>query len=99
MHYVIERHREALLWSVVVAKADANADGLLDQTEYEALLKSLGYRRGSKIKVPQPRRTIDTGSLLKQAGLQQPLETGLDFTSMDGYALMLEQGHKLGVHS
>lgn len=41
-HFVIERHREALLWSLLVGKIDKNGDGKLDQMEYDAFLTSIG---------------------------------------------------------
>lgn len=97
IHYVIERHREALLWSVIVAKADSDHNGFYGSAEYTELLRSLGKIKRGRISVQQPRRTIDTSSLLKQAGLEQPLQTTFDFTSMNGYALSLPRGKKEGV--
>lgn len=39
---VLERHREAVLWSFLVLRLDANADGQLDQDEWIMLLHSMG---------------------------------------------------------
>lgn len=40
-HYVIERHRKALLWSFLQLKSDANADGVYNWDERRALKKTL----------------------------------------------------------
>lgn len=41
-HFVIERHREALLWGFLVGRIDRNGDGLLDELEYDEALRLMG---------------------------------------------------------
>lgn len=44
-HYLVERHREALLWSFIVAKMDENGDGRIDGVEmYNHLFEPLGIQ-------------------------------------------------------
>lgn len=46
-HWVIERFREAMLWSFLVLKMDEDGDGLIDVNEFTAnLLQPLGIQRG-----------------------------------------------------
>lgn len=99
IHFTIERHREALLWSVIVAKADKDGDGFLNLEEWQELLLSLGATPDrSTITVPQPRRKVDTSLVLKEAGLEQPLHTKFNYISSNGYALMLAANQNMGVH-
>lgn len=99
IHFVIERHREALLWSAIVAKADANQDGYLNLDEFQAFLKSLGVSgHKSWYKIAQPRRHIDTSKLLSEAGIDQPRQTRFDYTSQNGYALLLSDHQSMGIH-
>lgn len=101
IHYVIERHREALLWSAIVAQADQNGDGYFDQQEFQNFLEKLGGSSAKNLwfKVSQPRRSLSTSKLLDQAGIPQPLSTTFDFTSLNGYALLLSDQQTIGVHS
>ncbi|UZJ55677.1 hypothetical protein CBS101457_004997 [Exobasidium rhododendri] len=41
-HYTIERHREALLWSFIVAKHDLNGDNKFSSKEAHRMLEELG---------------------------------------------------------
>ncbi|KAJ8296782.1 3-O-alpha-D-mannopyranosyl-alpha-D-mannopyranose xylosylphosphotransferase [Rhodotorula toruloides] len=93
--YIIERHREALLWSFLVARTDADHSGAYSASERGALLVDLGVDPAEApqcplIAVPRPRR--DTVRALAEdhakAGLPNPLETTTEFSSHDGYALL-----------
>ncbi|CAO1638735.1 unnamed protein product [Sympodiomycopsis kandeliae] len=49
-HFIIERHREALLWSFIVAKMDSNGDGKIGPDEMQRhLLDPLGIVRGETL--------------------------------------------------
>ncbi|GAA6035380.1 hypothetical protein JCM8097_008846 [Rhodosporidiobolus ruineniae] len=96
-HYTIEKHREALLWSFLVARSDADRSGTYSPSERLALLSSLGYSpsatlpdQSSRLSVPPPRRTTlsTLPSLRSHAGLPDPKETDLEFSSLDGYAFL-----------
>ncbi|KAF8191952.1 hypothetical protein K438DRAFT_1935213 [Mycena galopus ATCC 62051] len=86
-HFVIERHREALLWSWVVAKwggsssaasngnGKANANGLLDATAKDAMWAELGGTAGNDtLRVRWPERTsrMEVTKNLNQAGIREP---------------------------
>lgn len=74
-HFVLERHREALLWSWVVAKWGSVADGILDEELKDAMWLELGaedehdeLRQNTSI-----RTTNDDVALnMRAAGLEQP---------------------------
>ncbi|KPV78673.1 uncharacterized protein RHOBADRAFT_41217 [Rhodotorula graminis WP1] len=46
-HYTIEKHREALLWSFLVARSDLDRSGTYSHAERRALLSSLGHELDS----------------------------------------------------
>ncbi|PWN47162.1 hypothetical protein IE53DRAFT_335873 [Violaceomyces palustris] len=52
-HFVIERHREALLWSFFLLKLDGDADGLVQEAEYLNALIEMGLGKD-----PEAVRTI-----------------------------------------
>ena len=88
-HYVIEKHREALLWSWVIARADADHDGFLQVAERAAMLRELGFKQGEEtIKVWAAKRdSLDRlGDSMRDAGLDEPSGTSVVFSSQDGYA-------------
>ncbi|GAC77310.1 hypothetical protein PANT_25c00080 [Moesziomyces antarcticus T-34] len=94
-HYVLERHREALLWSFVVAKHDRDADGLLSAAEAEAVLKELGIDAHKAYAAPQvelPRRGTRSAatvvSNLRRAQMPERLGKESMSSSMDGLAFL-----------
>lgn len=94
-HYAIERFREALLWSWVMTRADANGDGYLDWTERQDMLAAIrpGRRQFSGGDASTPVRAAEgrdrmyyqLSTIHKQAGLQPPLsQADILWTSLDG---------------
>jgi len=92
-NYVIERHREALLWSFLIARSDRDNSGNYSMAERRTLLAEIGFSEqqsdGSLFIVPEPIRLPNDeveGTLIK-AGLGAPLSTHYSFTSHEsGYA-------------
>ncbi|KAI1496231.1 hypothetical protein F5X99DRAFT_422292 [Biscogniauxia marginata] len=94
-HYSIERFREALLWSFIMSRSDANSDGYIDWTERQHLLdavkpgwQQLAIKDPSK-PAPQPqdrdRMYYKLPSILQKAGLQPPrVNINILWTSLDG---------------
>lgn len=93
-YYVMEKHREALLWSFFVARMDPHGKGLYRLAERAAIVEMLtsphARLEDGKIKVTRWKRasmTEDPEDLLQAAHLEKPKATRYTFTSMDGYAL------------
>ena len=91
-NYVIERHREALLWSFLIARSDRDGSGTYSTRERIAILEELGFTYSesntSLLVVPEPIRmpTDDVEAALTKAGLGAPLSTHYSFTSHEsGY--------------
>jgi hypothetical protein len=98
MHYTIERHREALLWSFFVARHDTNGDGKYSHKEMTRLLADLGFtpetvpRAGGKkappVYFPEYPRSVAPSryqQLHEDAGLWRPTLDTVTFTSQHGY--------------
>ncbi|GAK66960.1 uncharacterized protein PAN0_015d5185 [Moesziomyces antarcticus] len=95
-HYVLERHREALLWSFMVAKHDRDADGVFSAAEAEALLKDLNIDAHRAYAAPQvevPRRgtrsAATVASNLRRAQMPERLGKESMMSSMDGLAFLI----------
>ncbi|GAC94754.1 hypothetical protein PHSY_002327 [Pseudozyma hubeiensis SY62] len=93
-HYTIERFREALLWSFLVAKHDIDGDGVYSAQEASALLHDLGLKDLSKPTFPPvytPVRTTNDESTvaknLERAGLYVRRSHQSMQSSMDGSAM------------
>ncbi|GAA5983287.1 hypothetical protein JCM11641_002250 [Rhodosporidiobolus odoratus] len=90
-HYVVEKHREALLWSFLVARSDPDRSGTYSPSERQALLAALGgFGYSQEIAAPFPLRE-PFSSLLSStvlAGLPAPAQTTFEFSSRDGYAYL-----------
>ncbi len=93
-HYTIERHREALLWSYIMMKMDANQDGYLNlrkrhaiKDEYLLALRSVKKRAGAAM-LPQ------VNEQLKNAGLEAHSAYTPKWTSIDGPMHLLELNAK-----
>ncbi|OAP54919.1 3-O-alpha-D-mannopyranosyl-alpha-D- mannopyranose xylosylphosphotransferase [Fonsecaea erecta] len=85
-HYVIERHRELLLWSYIMLRSDVDRDGILSWDERQTILADL--ERGAKnAEKASFRRKIfyHVPSMLEEAGLRAPqVNTNSLWTSLDG---------------
>jgi hypothetical protein len=92
-NYVVERHREALLWSFLIARSDRDGSGTYSAAERRTLLTEIGFTEkqsnGSLLVVPEPIRQLknEVGETLTKAGFGAPLSTHYSFTSHEsGYA-------------
>jgi hypothetical protein len=94
-HYSIERFREALLWSFIMTRSDANGDGYLDWSERQALLEAIrpGRRATAGEDASTPAKTAEgrdrmfyqLPAIHKRVGLQPPLSNvKVLWTSLDG---------------
>ncbi|KAJ7467158.1 hypothetical protein FB451DRAFT_407107 [Mycena latifolia] len=95
-HFVMERHREALLWSWVVAKWGGVVDGLLDEELKDAMWLELGADDAhDELRRNATRRASndDVRLNMRAAGLEEPqsdrpeerANTTYLFVSLDGY--------------
>lgn len=90
---LIERHREALLWSFFVAKLDRDGDGYLDSHEYDSMLRQIGASGeiSGKVEIDaarHPRSSIDQShvhSVLDRVRFPRPEQSRYRFSSFDGY--------------
>lgn len=97
IHFLIERHREAMLFSAIVLKADANHDGYIDKSELEAFLSPIGASSSQdSLDVAQPSRNVPWEDLLKEAGLPLPQQSKYEALSANGYSLARADGQTLG---
>ncbi|KIY61679.1 hypothetical protein CYLTODRAFT_495130 [Cylindrobasidium torrendii FP15055 ss-10] len=89
MYYHIEKHREALLYSFLVLRADQDQDGRLTPSEAQTLLNELAGKKqnkGEDIHVDSnPVRTSEYRDNIALSGETPPKETKYLFTSADGY--------------
>jgi hypothetical protein len=92
-NYIIERHREALLWSFLAARSDRDGSGTYSTTERRTLLAEIGFTYEQSdtflLAVPEPIRlpNDEVEDALINAGLGAPLSTRYSFTSHgSGYA-------------
>ncbi|GAA5902129.1 hypothetical protein JCM6882_006708 [Rhodosporidiobolus microsporus] len=92
--YTVEKHREALLWSYLVARFDVDSDGFLSPQERILLLtdfltdNAAFHQDSASLYSRTPCRSSllsipSTSSLL---GLLSPKHTKFEFLSSDGYA-------------
>ncbi|SPC66684.1 uncharacterized protein UHOD_02171 [Ustilago sp. UG-2017b] len=87
--YIIERHREALLWSWIVAKWGGIGGKLSSKTK-QAMWEELSGSRGLEdLKVTRPvRKSRDEDKeAFEAAGVPAPKNTEYSFSSQDGHAL------------
>lgn len=83
-HYIIERHRESLLWSYISLKSDLDGDGYLNLEERRAIIRELQYGRLMKgyrshtSALDSIQTTLDLAGLPK-LNMQRPV-----WSSMDG---------------
>lgn len=93
-NFVMERHREALLWSYFVLRLDQDGDGAYSDSELAQAYADLGFdgkRPGRKVDVPMPLRDTLLHSKVKHVfdtlGVSMPMQSRYAFSSQDGYAL------------
>ncbi|KAJ7433683.1 hypothetical protein B0H11DRAFT_2121024 [Mycena galericulata] len=92
-HFVVERHREALLWSWIVAKW-GSTNGMLDPADKNRMWAELGGT-SDHLRAPWPERTsrIEVTRHMHQAGIREPFSDfnasqprpQYAFVSGDGY--------------
>lgn len=91
-NYVIERHREALLWSYLVARSSSPAAGTYAPAQRRAILADLGYRpadNATTLIIQEPVRApaLTAPQALAAAGLPPPRGTHYAFAAHEsGYA-------------
>lgn len=87
-HYLIERHREAMLWSLIIHRADIDGDGYLSWEERRSLLNAL--RDGMQNEhngTFRSHASSYTRRSLEEAGLLPPaVNKHYRWTSVDGPA-------------
>ncbi|KAJ7638322.1 hypothetical protein FB45DRAFT_399046 [Roridomyces roridus] len=83
--YTIEKHREALLYSFIMARADADGSGHFSAAERQILLDGLDSQ---EITINPRQDTQDVARNMKRAGLAPPEETEYEWLSSDGYPLI-----------
>lgn len=95
-YYVIERHREALLWSFFIARHGREGNGSNTPADRQRILDDLhsanaNESTASEIKVRRPTRLGFSGehsaSLLQSVGIASPNQTSYAFSAANGYAL------------
>ena len=87
----MERHREALLWSFLVAKLDVNGDGQLDNYERRRAYELMGTDGKIDIVAHLSKRTTSDPASIKQAlestSFPLPKSARYIFSSFDGHIL------------
>ena len=87
-HYLIERHREALLWSYIMLRSDIDEDGNLEWSERQTIMAELkaGMKNEGR-NTFRKRNFYHVAQLLERAGLEAPqVNTDIQWTSLDGPA-------------
>lgn len=89
MYYLVEKHREALLWSFIVARSDTDGSGIIDEVEHERMLQDTAGRiDGDQITFATPNRPNNHTMLAEavvSAGGSLPEETQYIWSSTNGY--------------
>lgn len=85
-HYLIERHREALLWSYIMLRSDVDGDGNLSWEERQTIMQDLEMGMKNEGKTTYRKRNYyHLSQLLQKAGLEPPkVNTDILWTSLDG---------------
>lgn len=85
-HYTVERHREALLWSYLMVRADLDGDGYLSWSERKKVLLEVleGHENEDKSSF-RARNFYSLPDVLEDAGLEPPaVNFDILWTSLDG---------------
>ncbi|GAA6059108.1 hypothetical protein JCM10212_002079 [Sporobolomyces blumeae] len=92
VHYTVEKHREALLWSFLVARSNPSLSSTYSPADRRRLLSELGFEVSADpavttIAVETPRRKTlaSLAASFGMSGVPPPKQTRLDFSSQDGY--------------
>lgn len=85
-HYLIERHREAMLWSLITLRTDIDRDGYLSWDERKDLITALTKGMANEGKGSFRKRFFyHVRQYLEKAGLEAPkVNTDFLWTSLDG---------------
>lgn len=85
-HYLIERHREALLWSYIMLRSDVDGDGNLSWEERQTIMQDLEAGMQNEGRTTYRKRNYyHVSQLLQKAGLEPPkVNTDILWTSLDG---------------
>ncbi|KIW16119.1 hypothetical protein PV08_06170 [Exophiala spinifera] len=85
-HYLIERHREALIWSYIMLRSDVNRGGVLSWSERQQVMADLAAGAENANKVSFRRKIFyHVPAALTKAGLEAPaVNTDSLWTSLDG---------------
>ncbi|KAK7061226.1 hypothetical protein R3P38DRAFT_2828276 [Favolaschia claudopus] len=84
--YIIEKHRESLLYSFIMLRADADADGVFSPSERQTFISSF---ESGKVPIPVREELFDSvHPNLRRAGLEPPKETQYTSFSSSGYPLI-----------
>ncbi|THY01187.1 hypothetical protein D6D03_05982 [Aureobasidium pullulans] len=88
--YVVERHREALLWTWTIAKWGGRS-GTLSSTLKDRMWNELANEESpstSRLSIPMPvRAPVKDRDVFHAANVSMPTSTEYSFSSKDGYAL------------
>lgn len=91
-NFIMERHREALLWSYFVARVDQDGDGVYSDEELDGAWADLGLGADKNLTVSLPvRDTLQQDLINENLNASQfsvPQETEYIVSSQDGYALL-----------
>ena len=87
-HYIMERHREVLLESYLVHRADANGDGGLDIEERHVVIDQINSALRNKF----VRHSLaEQVKAMRRSGLPMPIVSKPIWVSTDGYPFALKQ--------
>src|SRR5271170_4888606 len=86
-HYIMERHRELLLESLLVHRSDANGDGVLDMEERQVLLTQIQLALQNKF----TRKTLEQQTLAISTSNLPPTKVSRPaWSGTDGYPFALK---------
>ncbi|KAJ7446894.1 hypothetical protein B0H11DRAFT_2083701 [Mycena galericulata] len=85
--YTIEKHREALLYSFIMLRVDADADGVFSSEEWRNLIDGLDVG-DILVQLRESGSPHSVEDNFARAGLAGPKETEYEWHSSDGYPLV-----------
>ena len=85
-HYLIERYREALLWSYIMLRSDVDGDGVLSWEERQRIAQEIAKGTENVEKSSfRKRHYYHASASMEKAGLEPPqVNTNIQWTSLDG---------------
>ncbi|GAA5831300.1 hypothetical protein JCM3766R1_003003 [Sporobolomyces carnicolor] len=95
VHYTVEKHREALLYSYLVLRSTSSDSGLYTLSDRSKILREISGDDASdgsdaaeiqQVFAPRRSATSSMSTLFERTGLSPPKQTDFRFTSADGYA-------------